>query len=38
MIRDGFMDIVRRAAMDMAISLMLGLGLLGLIIVFALSN
>tara|TARA_R100001509_G_scaffold59411_1_gene32729 strand:- start:25 stop:141 length:117 start_codon:yes stop_codon:yes gene_type:complete len=38
MIRDGFMVIVRRALMEMAISLMLALGLLSFVLVFALSN
>lgn len=38
MIRDGFMGIVKRAVMEMAISLMLALGLLSLVVAFALSN
>lgn len=38
MIRDGFMGIVKRAVMEMAISLMLALGLLSFVLVFALSN
>ena len=38
MIRDSFMGIVKRAVMEMAISLMLALGLLSFVLVFALSN
>jgi hypothetical protein len=38
MVRDGFMGIVKRAVMEMAISLMLALGLLSFVLVFALSN
>ena len=38
MIRDSFMGIVKRAMMEMAISLMLALGLLSFVLVFALSN
>lgn len=38
MIRDGFMGIVKKAVMEMAISLMLALGLLSFVLVFALSN
>ena len=38
MIRDSFMVIVKRAVMEMAISLMLALGLLSFVVVFALSN
>tara|TARA_Y100000592_G_C5240389_1_gene208021 strand:- start:140 stop:256 length:117 start_codon:yes stop_codon:yes gene_type:complete len=38
MIRDGFMVMVKKALIEIAISLMLALGLFSMIVVFALSN